>query len=124
MTLLSIEHIVGDKGYYIDDETLKVYSFKYKKYTNGKLLKPHINRNGYICYDVCVNGRKKHILYHHIIVKMFINPSYDSIKYDIDHLNHDRQDNRIENLAVVTHLENQRNTSKSWNGKDFNFIYK
>ena len=53
---------------------------------------------------------------------MFINPSYDSAKYDIDHLNHDRQDNRIENLAVVSRLENQRNKSKSWNGKEFNFV--
>ena len=36
MTLLSIEHIVGTNGYYIDDETLQIYSFKHKKYEHGK----------------------------------------------------------------------------------------
>ena len=120
MTLLSLEKIVGCEGYYIDDENLQIYSFKNNN-KNGKLLKPQIRKDGYICYDVCVNGRNKHILYHHIIVKMFINPDYDSSKNDIDHINHNRQDNRIENLAVVTRLENKRNTS-SYNGKEFNFI--
>lgn len=121
MTLLSIEHIVGDKGYYIDDETLQIWSFK-KNNKNGKLLKGSYTKDGYIRYNFCVNGKSKNIFYHVIIVKMFINPSYDSAKYDIDHLNHDRQDNRIENLAVVSRLENQRNKSKSWNGKEFNFV--
>ena len=120
MTLLSLEKIVGCEGYYIDDKTFQIYSFK-QDYKNGKLMKPHI-KNEYICYNFCVNGKRKQILYHHIIVKMFINPSYDSTKYDIDHLNHDRQDNRIENLAIVSRLDNNRNISKSWNGKEFKFI--
>ena len=47
MTLLSLEHIVGCEGYYIDDKDLKIYSFK-QDYKNGKLLKPFINKNGYI----------------------------------------------------------------------------
>ena len=122
MTLLSLEKIVGDKGYYIDDEDLKIYSFKYKKYTDGKLLKPHIYRDGYIYYSFSVNGKLKNILYHIIIVKMFINPNFDSTKEEIDHLNHNRQDNRIENLCVVSRIENGRNISKSWNGKEFNFV--
>ena len=122
MTLISLEKIVGCEGYYIDDENLQIYSFKYKKYTNGKLLKPHINRDGYIRYRFFVNGKVKRIFYHHIIVKMFINPNYDSTKEEIDHLNHNKQDNRIENLAVVSRSENIRNSSKSWNGKDFNYV--
>lgn len=121
MTLLSLKDIVGSDYYYIDDETLQIYSFKYKKYTNGKLLKPHIKKDGYINYCFYINGKCKIIYHHVIIVKMFINPSYDSAKYDIDHLNHDRQDNRIENLAVVTHAENCRNQS-SMNGKKFNYV--
>ena len=121
MTLLSLEKIVGCNDYYIDDKTLQIWSFK-KDYKNGKLMKPHIKNNGYIDYSFVVNGKNKNILYHHIIVKMFINPNFDSTKYDIDHLNHDRQDNRIENLAIVSRLENCRNMSRSGNGKEFNFI--
>ena len=122
MTLLSIEHIVGDKGYYIDDDTLQIYSFKQKKYTEGKLLKPHINKkDGYLRYSFFVNGKYKRIYYHTIIVKMYIKPDYDSTKEQIDHMDHNRTNNSIENLAVVTHLENQRN-QYSMNGKEFNFV--
>lgn len=121
MTLLSIEHIVGTNGYYIDDKTLQIYSFK-QDYKNGKLLKPQINKDGYLYYHFFVNGKNKNIIYHVILVKMFINPSYDSTKYDIDHLNHDRQDNRFENLAVVSRLENNINKSISRTGKPFNFL--
>ena len=122
MTLLSIEHIVGCEGYYIDDENLKIWSFK-RNNKNGKLMKGKYDKNGYIQYCFYVNGKYKFILYHVIIVKMFINPDYDSTKYDIDHLNHDRQDNTIENLAVVSRSENIRNSSKSAkNGKKFNFV--
>ena len=122
MTLLSLEKIVGCNDYYIDDETLQIYSFKNKKYTDGKLLKPFIKNNGYISYQFCINGKRKQILYHYIIVKMFINHNFDSTKEEIDHLNHNKQDNRIENLAIVSRLENCRNVSKSWNGKEFNFV--
>ena len=121
MVLLSLKDIVGSDDYYIDDETLQIYSFKQKKYTEGKLLKPYINRDGYIYYQFRVNGKYKKIYYHHIIVKMFIKSDYDSKKEEIDHMDHNKLNNSIDNLAVVTHLENQRNQS-SMNGKKFNFI--
>ena len=38
MTLLSLEHIVGCEGYYIDDQDLKIWSFKQNN-KNGKLMK-------------------------------------------------------------------------------------
>ena len=121
MTLLSLEKIVGCNDYYIDDETLQIYSFKQKKYTNGKLLKPYINRYGYIYYQFSINGKVKNIFYHVILVKMFINPNFDSTKEEIDHKNCDKNDNSIENLCVVSRSENCRNQS-SKNGKKFNFV--
>ena len=121
MVLISLKDITNCNDYYIDDETLQIYSFKYKKYTEGKLLKPSINRDGYIFYRFCMNGKVKNILYHHIIVKMFINPNFDSTKEEIDHKDCNKLNNNIENLAVVTHLENCRNQS-SMNGEKFNFV--
>ena len=121
MVLISLKDITNCNDYYIDDETLQIYSFKYKKYTEGKLLKPSINRDGYIFYRFCMNGKVKNILYHHIIVKMFINPNFDSTKEEIDHKDCNKLNNNIDNLCVVSHLENQRNRS-SKNGKKFNFV--
>ena len=121
MTLLSLEKIVGCDGYYIDDKTLQIYSFKYKKYEHGKLMKGQYTKNGYLRYNFCVNGKLKNIYYHVIIVKMFIKKDYDSKKEEIDHCDHNRTNNSIENLCVVSRSENQRNQS-SMNGKLFNFV--
>ena len=120
MTLLSLEYIVGTNGYYIDDKDLKIYSFK-QDYKNGKLMKGRYNKNGYLRYMFFVNGKSKYIFYHTIIVKMFINPNFDSTKEEIDHRDHNRANNSIENLAIVSRLENNRN-KYSHNGKKFNFV--
>ena len=52
---------------------------------------------------------------------MFLNPNFDSTKEEIDHRDHNRTNNSIENLAIVSRSENKRNTS-SYNGKEFKFI--
>lgn len=122
MVLLSLKEIVGTEDYYIDDKTLQIWSFKQKKYEQGRLLKPHVDSKGYIYYSFKVNGKQKNIFYHKIIVKMFIKPDYDSKIEEIDHCDHNRTNNSIENLKVVSRIENQRNTSISRTGKDFNFI--
>lgn len=121
MTLISLKDITNCDDYYIDDKTLQIWSFKQKKYENGKLLKPNIRKDGYIQYSFSVNGKVKQIFYHHIIVKMFIKPNYDSNIEEIDHMDHDRTNNSIENLKVVSCSENQRNQF-SKNGKKFNFV--
>ena len=61
MTLLSIEHIVGCEGYYIDDDTLQIWSFKNNN--NGKLMKGSYDKNGYLRYHFYVNGKYKKIFY-------------------------------------------------------------
>ena len=119
--LVSLKDIVGCNDYYIDDQNFQVVSFKNKKYTEGKILKPHINNNGYIYYKFSINGKPKNIFLHHIIVKLFIDKNFDSTKFEIDHKNHNRQDNSIDNLCIVSRLENNRNLS-SKNGKEFNFL--
>ena len=54
--------------------------------------------------------KRKSYLEHRIIYLMH-NPNWDITKLSqqIDHINRDRDDNRIENLRLVTHQENQFN---------------
>ena len=119
--LVSLKEIVGCEDYYIDDQTFQIVSFKQKKYENGKILKPQIRKDGYIQYVFKINGKCKNILLHHIIVKLFIDKNFDSTMFDIDHKNHNRQDNSIDNLCIVTRSENNRNKSIN-KGKEFNFV--
>lgn len=120
MVLLSLKDIVGCEDYYIDDNTLQIWSFK--RYDEGKLLKPQINKtNKYVYYHFSVNGKQKKIYYHHIIVKMFIKKDFNSKIEEIDHMDHNKNNNTIENLCVVSKSENCRNKS-SIKGNKFNFI--
>ena len=118
--LISLKDITKCEDYYIDDKTFQIVSFKQKKYEQGRILKPDI-RNGYIYYDFYVNGKRKHIYLHHIIVKIFIDKNFDSSKNVIDHKDHNRTNNSIDNLCIVSPSENCRNMS-SQKGKDFNYI--
>ena len=61
---------------------------------------------------VCFNN--KHYRTHIIIWEMF-NKRPVPKGMQIDHLDHDRSNNRIENLRLVTHKENGRNISKKEN---------
>ena len=119
--LVSLKDIVGCEEYYIDDTTFQVVSFKQKKYEQGRIITPNINK-GYIDYRFNVNGKCKHIYLHHIIVKLFIDKNFDSSKFDIDHMDHNRTNNSIDNLCVVSKIENNRNVSKSRTGTEFNFV--
>ena len=122
MTLISLKDITNCEDYYIDDTTFQIVSFKQKKYEQGRILKPKIDKDGYIFYSFYVNGKCKQIRLHHIIVKIFIDKNFDSTKFEVDHKNHNRQDNSIDNLCVVSRIENNRNISKSGTGKEFNFV--
>lgn len=63
----------------------------------------HINKNGYLKCTI----KSKTFLVHRLIWIYF----NGSINGDIDHINHIKTDNRIENLRVVDSLANNRNQS-------------
>ena len=119
--LVSLRDLLNCEDYYIDDTTFQIVSFKHKKYTEGKILQPHINNCGYIRYIFYVNGKCKIMLLHIIIVKLFIDKNFDPSKFEVDHKNRNKLDNSIENLAIVSRSENQRNKS-TYKDKEFNFV--
>ncbi len=71
-------------------------------------------------YLVCrLNGKQYQ---HHRLVALQFLPNDDPIrKIFVDHINHDRTDNRIENLRWVTASENNRNKA-SGSGRHFTYV--
>ena len=71
-----------------------------RRIDTGKINAQSINNSGY--YQITINGRTYPM--HRIIAMQFI-PNPDSLS-DVNHINHNRLDNRIENLEWVTHAQN------------------
>lgn len=66
---------------------------------------------GYMRTTVHVDDEKVSMLKHKIIW-LAHNGDYDPAKYCIDHINEDKDDNRLKNLRLLSWRENSRTTSK------------
>jgi hypothetical protein len=103
--------IKGYDGYQVSNKG-RVKSTIVRK--EGKLLKPSVNKLGYLQLGLSVNGKPTTHYVHRLVAETFI-PNPDK-KLCIDHINTDRTDNRVENLRWCTHKENINNplTKEKW----------
>ena len=77
------------------------------KTATGKILKQHENHKGYLIVQLSNKGQKKNFRVHRLVAQTYI-PNPDNLP-EVDHINGDRQDNRVENLRWVTGSANTRN---------------
>lgn len=81
-----------------------------RKGTQGGLLKPAIKWGGYYGVALTKNGRTKWFRINRLVLQAF-KPIQNPEKFEGDHINRNRLDNRLENLQWLTHGEN---TKKDW----------
>lgn len=91
--------IKGYEGLYQVSNLGKVKSLK-----KNIILKPYIEKKGYLRIDLNKNGKSKHYLIHRLVAEAFIpNPLN---KLQINHIDCNKQNNCINNLEWSTNLEN------------------
>ena len=91
------------KDFENDYEILNQYHFTLRKKSNKRILKEFFSGCGYI--QVCLN--QKTFYKHRLIAKQFLdNP--DNLP-EVDHINHNRADNRLENIRFVSSHDNSIN---------------
>ena len=71
---------------------------------DGCILKRRVSNNGYLSVSLFYDGTYRNELVHRLVAKAFI-PNPDG-KPQVNHINGDRQDNRVENLEWATASEN------------------
>jgi len=88
-----------------------------------KILNPTLS-NGYPHLHLCKEGKSKTFLVHKLMASNFLNHNEKGNKLVVNHINFIRDDNRLENLEIITNRENTNlkhieSTSKftgvSWN---------
>lgn len=87
---------------------------KRTKFINGKhnfeqerLLKPILNKDGYMFVRLCKDGKAKNKRIHKLVANAFLGES----NLQIDHIDGNKQNNRLDNLEYVTPKEN---TNRAW----------
>ena len=92
--------IAGYEGHYQVSDQGEVRSIK----KQPVVLKCDRQRNGYMRVYLWLGNRKRNRLVHRLVAEAFIpNPLHLS---DINHLDEDKENNSISNLAWCTHLQN------------------
>lgn len=80
-----------------------IYRVRTRRHKPGDALKPSINKNGYAVTQI--NGTLHYV---HRLVWLYAHGEWPSKQ--IDHINRNRSDNRLENLRLATSVEQGQNT--------------
>lgn len=74
-----------------------------------KILKSYDNKRGYLRVSLSGDDGKQHnVSVHRIVANAFIENDDSEIKTQVNHINEDKYDNRVENLEWVTPSQNIR----------------
>lgn len=98
------------------------------KYGKERILKPYVNKGGYLRVNFHIDGKNKHYLVALLVWSAFNGPIPEGMQ--VNHINEDKTDNRLENLNLMTPKENcnwgtrtARQTKKMINGKTSKKVY-
>ena len=84
----------------------------------GKILKNLVNTtNGYLVVNSSKIGLVKTKQIHQLVAEAFLNHSQKGHKLVVNHKNFNRQDNRLENLEIITNRENTNKKHKKSKSK-------
>lgn len=118
MSWISLDFVECGKNYEIYSE----FPHDIRRINKIKVLNGDIDKNGYRRFTFCENGKQKHYSHHRLIFYALVEPFDLSNKnLQVDHINHQRDDNRIENLRLISVSENGLNKSIA-KGIKYNFV--
>lgn len=98
--------VVGFEGFYLVSDTGEVKSVR-----KNRLLKPSIDRYGYLKLVLTLNGKPHYVTVHRLVAMAFI-PNPEG-KKTVNHINEDKLDNRVGNLEWMTSKENDNHGSRN-----------
>ena len=96
--------IIGYEGLYEASNFGRIRSLNYKHTGETRILKLGKSTGGYLQVNLCKNGKVKMCLIHRLVFEAFNGKIPEG--YDVNHINENKTDNRLENLNLMTRKEN------------------
>lgn len=81
----------------------------YRKKSN-KIMKQHLDKDGYLVLNLSNNGIKKQCRVHRLVAIAFI-PNPEGLA-TVNHINHNKLDNRVTNLEWLSNYDNAKDGCK------------
>lgn len=112
--------IPGYIGLYQASTFGRIRSLNYKRTKHTHILKQTKHKNGYYAVGLFKNNTHKTYKVHRLVWETF--KGKIPIGYEINHIDENKENNRLENLNLMTHSENinygNRNTNARINNKN------
>lgn len=103
--------VVNNMGDIFTTHKNKIRSNGKKDNRKGKKLKPATDKDGYLRITLTNNGKRKSYHVHRLVARTFLD-NYDE-NLQVNHINGIKNDNRIDNLEMVTLQQNIEHSIKA-----------
>ena len=94
------------EGMYQVSNLGNVKSLPNKRRFSERILNPSRNSGGYLIVGLSKDNKAITKTIHQLVAESFLNHERCGYELVVNHINHDRQDNRPENLEIVSNREN------------------
>ena len=98
--------ILGFEGRYMASNLGRIKSILYRGYYKETIFTPWKNRNGYYMVSLRKDGKKVGKIVSRLVYEAFNGPIPEGLQ--VNHINEDKSDNRLENLNLMSPSENCR----------------
>jgi hypothetical protein len=109
--------VPGYEGLYQVSNMGRVKSLGNNETRKDKILKNCLDRLGYSHISLCNDSKIKKYSTHQLVAMAFLNHNPCGHKLVIDHINDVKNDNRLENLQLITQRDNCYKTQGKYSSK-------
>ena len=110
-------YMVSNYGRVKSVDRISVYCNGIVSKRKGRILKQNVGTNGYLYFNASENGKSMTKYTHRCVALAFL-PNIDESKDTVDHINNNKQDNRVCNLQWLSQHDNASKWSTGMNPYD------